>query len=391
MTGPCTWALLTFLAAPTLAGSEADPLHQSDVLAPSAASAEAAADLEEALRVIRSAYVDPVDSQALYRAAVDGMLAHLNQLQGFESNISYGTTDPDPYDALSRGLHQGIGLELLAVPGHSLLVLDVYEDGPADQAGLRPGEAIIAMGGISFYGRTPPEMYETASSLSGQEVVLEVLGTNGQARSLRVAPGEFQVPAVQVTTDNPTVVVRLAHFGHGTAELLAQTLADLGPVPIVLDLRDNPGGLLEEAVASADLFLESGSVLGMVQRRDQVEQPLMARSPEAFGGPVALLVNAGTASVAELFSAALQEQGRAVLVGTPTAGRACGADVHALSTGLRIRLLDATYRSPQGRSWAGTGLWPDILVDVVPMVTTSPLAPPPDPQLEAAASVVGAR
>lgn len=390
MTGPCVWALLALTATPAAAGSDADALRQSDVL-DDVERTESAAALQEALALIGTAYVDPVDGDALYRAAVDGMLAHLDQLQGFEANASYAATDPDPYDAFARGLYQGIGVELLAVPGHSLLVLDVYEDGPADRVGLKPGEAIIAMGGVSFYGRTPPEMYKTAASLSGRPVALEVLDGTGKARALTVTPGEFRVPSVRLTADSPTVVLRVAHFGEGTAELLGKTLAKLGPVPVVLDLRDNPGGLLEEAVAAADLFLESGSVLGLVRRRDQDEQPLMARTPVAFGAPVALLVNAGTASVAELFGAALQEQGRALLVGTPTAGRACGADVHELSTGLRIRLLDATYRSPQGRSWAGTGLWPDVLVDVVPMVTTSPLAPPPDPQLEAAASVVGPR
>ncbi len=391
MTGPCAWALLALVASPSLADPDADALRQSDVLAPDADATESAAALEEALKLIGAHYVDPVDTNALYRAAIDGMLAHLDQLQGFQANGSYGVDEPDPYDELARGVYQGIGVELLAVPGHSLLVLDVYQGGPAAVAGLRAGEAIISMGGISFYGRTPPEMYETAASLSGRPVALEVLDRAGVSRALTVTPGEFRVPAVRVVTDGPTVVIRVAHFGQGTAEVLAQTLSRLGEAPVVLDLRDNPGGLLEEAVAAADLFLEADSVVGMVRRRDQEERLLMARTPVSFSAPMALLVNAGTASVAELFGAALQEQGRAVLVGTPTAGRACGADVHQLSTGLRVRLLDATFRSPQGRSWAGTGLWPDVLVDVVPMVTTSPLAPPPDPQLEAASSVVGAR
>ncbi len=390
MTGPSAWALGWLLATSALAGSDPDALHQSPVLEDQA-QAEAAAALQEALSVIAQGYVDPVDLDALYRAAVDGMLGHLDRRQGFAANASYGPDEPDPYDELARGVYQGIGVELLAVPGHSLLVLDVYEQGPAHEAGLRAGEAIIAMGGVAFYGRTPPEMYETAASLSGKTVNLEVLDAAGHSRTLSVTPGSFHVPAVRVVTGGPTAVIRVAHFGHGTAEALGRTLAELDTDSVVLDLRDNPGGLLEEAVAAADHFLERDSVIGLVRRRDHEERPLMARAAPSYHGQVALLVNAGTASVAELFSAALQEQGRAVLVGTPTAGQGSSAMVHQLSTGLRVRLLDATYRSPAGRSWAGTGLWPDVLVDVVPMVTTSPLAPPPDPQLEAAASVVGPR
>lgn len=393
MRGICAWAWLALVSPSAVAGPEADALHRSSALQEDSAAegGEAAADLQEALELIAGSYVDPVDRDALYRAAVDGMLAHLDAQQGFHGNASYGPEDPDPWQELAQGIYQGIGVELLAVPGHSLLLLDVYEGGPASREGLKPGEAIVAMGGVSFYGRTPPEMYETAARLSGRPLALEVVDREGRSRELTVAPGPFHVPAVRIIAESPTVVVRVAHFGQGTAEALAATLARLGPVPIVLDLRDNPGGLVEEAVAAADLFIEADAVLGMVRRRSEAERPLMARTPASHTGPMALLVNAGTASVAELFASALQEQGRAILVGTPTAGRACGADVHQLSSGLRVRLLDATYRSPQGRSWAGTGLWPDVLVDVVPMVTTSPLAPPPDPQLEAAASVVGSR
>ncbi len=386
-----TWAVLALVASPVQADPEGSELHHSSDLAPAPGSQDAAEALQEALALITSSYVEPVEQEALYLAAINGMLAHLDQLQGFPGNASYGPDEADPAQALSRGLHTGIGVELLAVPGHSLLVLDVYEGSPAWVQGLKPSEAIIAMGGVPFKGRTPPEMYSIAARFSGHPVDLEVIDLSGSARTLTVAPGEFLVPGVRIMTESSPTVVRLAHFGQGTAEALEATLKDLGPVPLVLDLRDNPGGILEEAVASADLFLEADSVLGLVRRRNEVERPLLARTTPLHTASMAILVNAGTASVAELFAAALQEQGRAILVGTPTAGRACGTDVHELSTGLRIRLLDAAYRSPHGRSWAGSGLWPDVLIDVVPMVTTSPLSPPPDPQLEAAAKVVGPR
>jgi carboxyl-terminal processing protease len=354
--------------------------------------AEAAAALQEALALVASSYVDEVDPDTLYQAAVAGMLAHLDQLQGFPGNASFAADQPDPFQELVQGVYQGIGVELMAVPGKSLLVMEVYDNGPAWNAGLQAGEAIIAMGGLSFYGRTVPEMYQTAARLSGRPVELEVIDFSGEIRLITVAPGEFVVPGVRLISESSTVaVVRVAHFGQGTAEALAQMLGQLGPCPVVLDLRDNPGGLLEEAVATADLFLEADSILGMVRRRDTAERPLMARTPAVHTDGLAVLVNAGTASVAELFASALQEQGRAVLVGTPTAGRASGAEIHELSDGMRIRLLAETYRSPQGRTWAGTGLWPDVLIDVVPLITISPLALPPDPQLEAATRVVATR
>ncbi len=379
------------ISALTLAHADpgADALREPAGLATE--SAAAAEQIQRALDLITSTYVYDVDSAALSRAAIGGMLSLLDERQGYVANGVYAPGEPDPWDTLERGVHQGIGVELLAVPGHGLLVLDVYEDGPAWAAGLVPGEAVVAMGGVSFAGQAPPEMYAVAQRLSGAPVDLEVIDASGQGRRVQVQPGEFRVPAVRTTGEGRPTVIRVAHFGRGTAGQLAEALAPVTGQAVVLDLRDNPGGMLEEALAAADLFLAPDSVLGTEVRRGHPERVLMARSEPVHGGTVAVLVNRGTAGVAELFSVALQEQGRAVLVGTPTAGRACGEDVHELDGGLRILLLDATFLSPHGRSWSGTGLWPDVLVEVVPIVTPSPLAPPPDLQLEAATGVVGAR
>ncbi len=382
-------ALLISVLAISHADPGAEALREPAGLEPQTSAA--AETIQEAIDLISRTYVHETDLDALTRAAIAGMLAHLDETQGHSGNGVYGPDEIDPWEALERGIHQGIGVELLAVPGHGLLVLDVYEGGPAWTAGLVPGEAIVAMGGVSFSGQAPPEMYAVAQRLSGTPVDLEVIDARGERRLVAVQPGEFRVPAVRIMGNGNPTVIRVAHFGRGTAGQLSAALIGLGDRPVVLDLRDNPGGLLEEALASADLFLAPDSVLGTEVRRGRPERVLMARSEPLHTANVAVLVNRGTAGIAELFSVALQEQGRGVLVGTPTAGRASGADMHELEGGLRILLLDATFRSPHGRSWSGTGLWPDVLVEVVPMVTPSPLAPPPDLQLEAASGLVGAR
>ncbi len=338
--------------------------------------------VERAADAMETHWVGEIDSEAMTRAAVRGMLEYLDSQQGHPGNALLSSDDMPHV-----GWRQGIGVEYLALPGHGMLVTQVFDASPAAQAGIAPGDTVIAMGAWSFAGRSRPEIHaivlQQADPTVNPALDLEVASAEGMRRRVALVRGPFQIAPVRSMSRARVPTLRIHHFATGTAKAI-QTALEGGFDCLVLDLRDNPGGSLEEAVESAGLFLPPGAVVAKLSHREGNDEPLTARSEPVQGGPVAILVNGGTSQMAELFTAALQKQGRAMVVGVPTAGVGGIAQEHVLGDDMHLWIVDTQLHGPRGDAWSGEGLQPDVVVSGSRATMVSLHSAPPDLQLEAA-------
>jgi len=335
---------------------------------------------------MESHWIGEFDSEAMTRAAVKGMLEYLNAQQGHPGNTLL-SSDEMPH----VGWRQGIGVEYLALPGHGMLVTQVFDSSPAAQAGIAPGDTVIAMGAWSFAGRSRPEIHAIVMQQAGPSVNpaldLEVASAAGVRRRVALVRRPFQIAPVRSMSRARVPTLRIHHFAEGTTKAIRSALKD-GFDCLVLDVRDNPGGSLEEAVESAGLFLPPDTVVARLSHRGGEEKSLTASGEPVQGGQVAILVNGGTSQMAELFTAALQKQGRAMVVGVPTAGVGGIAQEHILTEDMHLLIVDTLLHGPRGDDWSGEGLQPDVWVSGSRATMVSVHSAPPDLQLEAASRLL---
>jgi carboxyl-terminal processing protease len=320
------------------------------------------------LRLVREAYVEPIDDASLVRAAVRGMLAALDAHSGYlgpEANARQRER--------ASGAFHGVGLEVARAADGLLQVVAPIEGSPAAGAGLRPRDRIAeicAPACESARGLAPADAADRLRGPAGSVVTLRVLRDGWRdPREFELTRAAVRAPAVHARVLAPGfAVARVAAISEGAASELSARLAQLartGGAPLrglALDLRNNPGGDLEAAVALADLFLESGEIVSTHGRAPGASQ----RYDATPGGDIALrivvLVNGGTASAAEVVAGALQDRRRALLLGEPSYGKGSVQSVFDLPDGSGLRLTTALYATPSGRRVEGAGLAPDIPV-----------------------------
>lgn len=329
-------------------GSRGEPVGRTGVI-------DEAAD-----RIARKA-ARPVDREALERAAVEGMLRAL----GDKWSTYYGRSEYASFQDALEGRYSGVGLWLRntsdGLPG--VEVGSVQPGSPAAVAGMMPGDVIMAVG------------RRDVSTASVADVAALLRGEDHSRVAVAVRRGSatrtFALTRTTFSTNDVTVerlqggIERIAvtAFTRGVGRDVARALTtDRSRVSgVVLDLRDNPGGLLDEAVAVASVFLDGGPVVSY-ERRGQ-----RPRSYDAYAGgdtttPLVVLVNPSTASAAEVVAAALQERNRAVVVGTRTYGKGSVQEPARLSDGSALELTVGRYVTPAGRSIEGVGVEPDVVV-----------------------------
>ena len=325
----------------------------------------------EALAVIESSYVDDLDEQKLVYGAVEGMVARLDEHSRF--------LPPDRYRQLredTEGEYGGIGVSVdVAGPGKAPVVTEVLAGSPADKAGLRVGDRLLAVDGVATSGDT---WRGTMRGRAGTRVRVRV-GRAGWAvpRTLTLVRRRIRVPAVDARTLAPGVVyVRVRQFQQSTAADVRRAVVEcLGSdanagAGIVLDLRGNPGGLFDEAVQVADLFIPEGELVSVIGRRGQDLDEELARRPRTWSDiPLAVLVDGKSASAAEIVAGAVQDHGRGPVIGQTTFGKGTVQSFIDLKDGSGLKLTTARYFTPRGRSIAGRGIAPDLLV---PPGTTHP-------------------
>ena len=317
------------------------------------------------LERVKADYVDQVDDATLIRGAIDGMLASLDphssylDARGFRSLMS--TTD---------GNYGGLGLTVTMEDG-AVKVIAPTRGTPADQAGIKAGDFITHIDGQLFFGGTLDEAVERMRGAPGTDVRITVVRP-GRDRpfDVNITRAIIDIPAVRSELQDRVGVLTVTTFNRNTTEATRRAMADirreLGGEPLgwVLDMRSNPGGLLDQAVGLADLFLERGEIVSQRgRRRTDIERYSARPGDEAQGAPVIVLVDAGTASASEIVAGALQEHRRAIVMGERTFGKGSVQTLVPLGRGeTALRLTTARYYTPSGRSVQEGGITPDILV-----------------------------
>jgi carboxyl-terminal processing protease len=316
--------------------------------------------IDEAADRIASKAARPVDRQALERAAVEGMLKVL----GDRWSTYYGASEYASFQDALDGHYAGVGLWLADAPAGSVSVGSVLSGSPAARAGLRSGDIIesVASQPVRDVG-----VARVAALLRGRadtrvRVVVRRGGVLQELRLTRATVASDDVVVEHLRGDIAHVQVRA--FTRGVGRQVREALGAAGHSGsggIVLDLRDDPGGLLTEAVEVASVFLDGGPVVSY-ERRGTSARTLDAAPGGDLTTPVVVLVNSTTASAAEVVTAALQDRNRAVVVGSRTYGKGSVQEPSRLSDGSALELTVGRYLTPAGRSLDGVGIDPDVLV-----------------------------
>ena len=314
--------------------------------------------------LITQRYEGPVDRAALERAAAIAMAEEVG-----DRWTTYFT--PEQWQALQRateGEYTGIGVTIRATR-NALVIREVYPRSPAAAAGLQAGESIIAVGGVPVSRRGPARSREAILGTAGTPVTLRVRAPGGAERTVKVTRGEVTVPMVQarmVTGPRGAKVayIDLNRFERGAADEVRQQAMRLirdGATAVVLDLRGDPGGLLDEGVDVAGVFLPPGTLVVSTEGRASPRREFKADGdPIPADIPVAVLVDGASASASEIVAGALKDEGRAVVVGQPTLGKSKVQVTQATSDGGAIRVTIAGYCTPKGLDIADGGVTPTI-------------------------------
>ncbi|MEE2603131.1 MAG: S41 family peptidase [Pseudomonadota bacterium] len=320
----------------------------------------------EVMERIRGAYIDEVDDRELLESAIRGMLYEL------DPHSSYLT--PDQFDDLqvtTTGEFGGLGIEVTMEDGFVKVVTPV-DGSPASKAGIQAGDLILKIDETFVKGLTLGEAVELMRGEVGSEIELMVLSEGDEKpHQVTLTRDKIQLHSVKSRMLEPGMgYLRISQFQNNTGDDARKALDKLAKEDtlrgLVLDLRNNPGGVLGGAVEVADLFMDSGLIVYTQGREQSSRSDFNAKPGDRLNGmPMVVLVNGGSASASEIVAGALQDQGRAIVVGNRTFGKGSVQTVLPLSKDKALKLTTARYYTPDGRSIQAEGIEPDIAVDVV--------------------------
>ena len=320
--------------------------------------------LDEVAEHVRREYVDPVAPGALEQAAVEGMVESLDPHSSF-----LDSTEFDEMRVTTAGRYTGVGIEVTEADG-SIVVVAPIEGSPAERAGVRAGDVLVEVDGVAVQPGKLDAAIDRMRGLSGSSVRL-ILARKNEPEPLRFDLERSEVH-VRTVRSEPLPgrygYVRISHFSDSTpgdfdAAVLALQSAESPLRGLVLDLRNNPGGVLESAVGVADSILESGMIVRADGRTAESRFELDATEGDLLAGaPVVVLVDRGSASGAEIVAGALRDHGRATLMGERTFGKGSVQTVMPLSNGEALKLTTSRYFTPSGRSIQERGIEPDVRI-----------------------------
>jgi carboxyl-terminal processing protease len=319
--------------------------------------------LAEVLDRVERDYVSPVDDHQLLQSAIRGMVSSLDPYSAY--------LDVDEYDEIkisSSGEYSGVGMEVSMEDGQVVVVAPL-DGSPAAQAGIRAGDIIVTIDGVPVNSTT---LNDTIGRMRGKEGSTVRIGIvrEGSAEPMQFTLKRSKVELHSVKAELPERgygYVRIAQFSENTGDELVKALKSLrtqsgGPLKgLILDLRNNPGGVLEAAVAVADDFLDGGLIVSARGRTPESKFEMNATPGDELGGaPIVVLVNGGSASAAEIVAGALKDHKRATLMGRTTFGKGSVQTVMPLSGDRAIKLTTSLYYTPSGVSINHRGIAPDI-------------------------------
>jgi carboxyl-terminal processing protease len=342
-----------------LAEPVAEPIPNKPV------STEELARFAGVFRQVQNAFVEPVSEHELMEAAIHGLLTRLDphseyltkaQLEGFTEE--------------TNGLYGGLGLEVQVQDGR-LLVVTPIDDTPASRAGIQAGDVIDRIDGTPVDGEAAYDGVELLRGANGTTVELMILRGEADPISVKLKREVIQVKsAVFTALPSGVGLLRVSAFQSDTA-LSARRAIDLAQkkLPLqglILDLRSNPGGYVTSAVGLSDLFLEQGLIVSTKGREATANTQYKAQTGDVLNGaPMIVLINAGTASAAEIVAGALQDHHRAIVIGAPSFGKGSVQSIVPLANGDGLKLTTARYYTPSGKSIQSRGIRPDVLLDAV--------------------------
>jgi len=316
---------------------------------------------------IRAQYVEEVDESELIEAAIDGMLTSLDPHSSYLS-----PDDAADMREQTRGEFGGLGLEVTQEDGF-VKVVSPIDGTPASEAGIEAGDFITAVDGENLLGLTLDEAVELMRGPVGSEIIVTVVREGAtEPFDVSIIRDTIRLTAVRSRVEGETVVLRIVTFSDQTypslEEQLAEQVEEAGGIDnvngFVVDLRNNPGGLLNQAIAVSDAFLDAGEITSTRGRNAEDGQRWNAREGDLTEGkPIVVLINGGSASASEIVAGALQDHRRAVVIGTNSFGKGSVQTVMPLRGDSAMRLTTARYYTPSGRSIQALGISPDIIVE----------------------------
>ena len=316
---------------------------------------------------IRSDYVEEVDAKELIEAAINGMLTSLDPHSGYLPPV-----DAEKMREQTRGEFGGLGIEVTQEEGF-VKVVSPIDGTPADEAGMEAGDFITHVDGESVLGLTLNEAVERMRGPVGSEIVITVVREGeDEPFEVTIIRDFIKLTAARVRTEGKSVVIRVTTFNDNTFDNirdgLDKELQNAGGLEningIVMDLRNNPGGLLSQAIRVSDAFLDKGEIVSTRGRDPEDGDRYNATPGDLINGkPIVVLINGGSASASEIVAAALKDHRRAIIVGTKSFGKGSVQTVMPLREQSAMRLTTARYYSPSGRSIQNLGVTPDIIVE----------------------------
>ena len=318
----------------------------------------------DVLDITERQYVTPVDDTKLIHAALDGMMTSLDPHSGY--------LDPEGFDDMrdtTRGEYGGLGLEVTTEDG-VVKVLSPMDDTPAAKAGLKPGDYITAVNGDSVLGLSVNDAVKQMRGKPGETVTLTIAREKSDPFDVKLVREVIKPRSATAKMDGDYGVLRISNFNEKTTDEAQAAFADIKAKNpkmkgLILDLRRNPGGLLDQAVSVSDLFLEGGEIVSQRGRDARDIERYNAHPGDITGGmKIVVLIDSGTASAAEIVAGALQDRKRAELVGLTSFGKGSVQTVIPLRGGMdgALKLTTARYYTPSGRSIQKTGIEPDLEV-----------------------------
>lgn len=318
----------------------------------------------DVIRVIREHYVENIDDRSLLAAAIDGMLQSLDPHSEW--------IPPEQFQAVTEdasGEYGGLGMDV-QIQDNFLVVVDVVPNTPADRAKLRAQDKIIGIDGQSMRGRNLREALDSLRGAPGSTIKLQVQrAENNELRMVELSRAVITRPSVRgrLLVDR-YAHLRIEHFQQATDAQLrdafrrVQRENEAALEGIIIDLRGNPGGIVESAVASVDLFIDDGVIVTASGRDERTDFDFTASDAVLSDLPMVVLIDAGSASAAEIMAGALQDHQRAVIMGQTSFGKGSVQTILPLRNGSGLRLTTAQYFTPSGRSIQATGIVPDVVI-----------------------------
>jgi carboxyl-terminal processing protease len=313
---------------------------------------------------VRREYVEEVSDKELIEAAIQGMLQSLDPHSSFMNSETF-----DDMQVQTKGEFGGLGIEVSMEDGF-VKVVSPIDDTPAYEAGVQAGDYIIEIDGVSVYGMSLGDAVDMMRGLVNTEITIKISRGEEEPFDIKIIRDRIKVQSVKARREGNAAYLRITSFNEKTQSGLLKNMKKLKEeigeniTGVILDLRNNPGGLLNQAVAVSDAFLDRGEIVSTRGRKQRGQQKFSATSGDISDGlPVVILINGGSASASEIVAGALQDHRRAIIMGTTSFGKGSVQTIIPVQRDSAMRLTTARYYTPSGNSIQAKGIVPDIIVN----------------------------